>query len=94
MTDELVRAGYKFTILGSVGGFLQESNATLLVGCQEGEIEGLKAILAEHCHTREQMVNVPAMETGPQGGFISSPVKVTVGGAVMFVLPVEEFARF
>ena len=33
-------------------------------------------------------------KTAPPGAFIPSPVKVPVGGAVMFVLNVEQFNRF
>jgi len=33
-------------------------------------------------------------EAGPQGGFMANPVKVPVGGAVVFVMNVETFRRF
>lgn len=94
VSDELVRVGFKFTVIGSTGGFLREGNTTILIGCEEAEIENLKSVLAENCQTRDQMVTIPAMDAGPQGGFMSTPVKVTVGGAVLFVLPVEGFFRF
>lgn len=94
VTDELVRTGFKFTIIGSTGGFLREGNTTILVGAQEEEIALLREVFANTCQTREQMVNVAPAETGPQGAFIPSPIKVPVGGAVMFLLNVDEFHRF
>jgi uncharacterized protein YaaQ len=39
-------------------------------------------------------VNVMPFEAAPPGAFIPSPVKVPVGGAVMFVIHVEQFHRF
>ncbi|KAA0237864.1 MAG: hypothetical protein EDM74_08365, partial [Armatimonadetes bacterium] len=34
------------------------------------------------------------LEAAPTGAFLTSPVKVPVGGAVVFVLNVERFERF
>lgn len=95
LTDELVQAGYKFTVIGSTGGFLREGNTTVLIGVEEEQISDLKQLVAENCQAREQVVNVAPYETAPNStGFLSSPVKVPVGGAVMFILPVDEFVRF
>lgn len=92
--DEMVRVGFKCTIIGSTGGFLREGNTTLLVGCEEEELDNLRQLLATHSQAREQIVNVPPMEIGPQSGFLPSPIKVPVGGAVLFVLDVDHFERF
>ncbi len=92
--DELVRTGYKFTIIGSTGGFLREGNTTFLIGTEDGEVETLREVIYSQCHARDQIVNVAPVETGPQGGFIPSPIKVPVGGAILFVLNVDEFHRF
>lgn len=94
VTDELVRAGFKFTIIGSTGGFLREGNTTFLIGLEESEIPLLKEVFQANCCAREQIVNVGTPEVGPQAAFIPSPIKVPVGGAVMFMLNVDEFHRF
>ncbi len=94
VTDELVRAGFKFTVIGSTGGFLREGNTTFLIGFENDEEAALLGVVESNCQAREQVVNVMPFEAGPQGGFMSSPVKVPVGGAVVFVLPVESFHRF
>jgi len=94
ITDELVRAGFKFTVIGSTGGFLREGNTTFLIGIEDDEADALYAVVEQNCQTREQVVNVMPFEAGPQGGFMASPVKVPVGGAVVFLLPVEQFRRF
>jgi uncharacterized protein YaaQ len=90
----LVKAGFKFTVIGSTGGFLREGNTTILVGAEDTQVEVLEALIKENCQSREQLVNVMPFEASPPGAFIPSPVKVPVGGAVMFVMPVEQFYSF
>jgi uncharacterized protein YaaQ len=94
ITDELVRSGFKFTIIGSTGGFLREGNTTFLIGTEESELSPLLKLISLNCKTREQLVNVTPIEAAPPGAFIPSPVKVPVGGAVVFVLGVDQFERF
>lgn len=94
VTEELVRAGFKFTIIGSTGGFLREGNTTFLIGVEESELSTLQKVLSENSQSREQLVNVMPYEAAPPGAFIPNPVKVPVGGAVMFVMDVEQFHRF
>ncbi len=94
ITDELVKAGFKFTVVASTGGFLREGNTTFLIGIQSDELDTLMCLVDQNCQSREQLVNVTPFEAAPTGGFIPSPVKVPVGGAVVFVLPVERFERF
>jgi uncharacterized protein YaaQ len=94
VTEELVRAGFKFTIVGTTGGFLREGNSTFLIGIEDDELTGLTKLIGQNCKSREQLVNVTPFEAAPPGAFIPSPVKVPVGGAVLFVLNVEHFERF
>jgi uncharacterized protein YaaQ len=94
ITDELVKAGFKFTIIGSTGGFLREGNTTFLIGVRDEERETLLQVIEQNCNTREQMVNVMPFEAAPAGAFVPSPVKVPVGGAVVFILNVDQFERY
>jgi uncharacterized protein YaaQ len=94
LSEALVAAGFKFTVVSSTGGFLREGNTTLYVGMEDHEVEDFKSLVGEQCRTREQIVSVPPMEAAPPGGLMSAPVKVPVGGAVVFFLPIDEFARF
>lgn len=94
LTDEMLKAGFKFTVIGSTGGFLREGNSTLLIGVEEELIPALKEIVQASCKAREQMVNVMPFEAAPPGAFIPSPVKVPVGGAVMFFIDVDEYVRY
>jgi len=89
--DALLESGYKFTNVASTGGFLREGNVTFLVGVEDGQVADVVKVLERSCKSREQFVNVfpPTME--PIGACIPSPVKVTVGGATVFVVDVVEF---
>lgn len=92
--DALLKAGFKITTIASTGGFLREGNVTMLVGSEDGQVDQLMGILSECSRTREQYVNVSPPEAAPGGTFMTSPVKVQVGGAIAFVMDVEQFARF
>ncbi|MCC6728127.1 MAG: cyclic-di-AMP receptor [Chthonomonadales bacterium] len=94
ITETLLRNDFKFTKIGSTGGFLREGNVTLLVGVDESEVERLLQLIGDSCKTREQFVNVLPPDAAPVGTFMPSPVKVLVGGAVVFVVDVERFERF
>src|SRR5207237_397429 len=82
--DALLRAGFTFTKIASTGGFLREGNVTVLIGAESEEVENLLSIINDSCKTREQYVNVLPPEATPVGTFLTSPVKVQVGGAVAF----------
>jgi uncharacterized protein YaaQ len=92
--DALRAAEFKFTQVSSTGGFLREGNVTLLVGTEDEELENLLSIIRDSCQTRERYVNLMPPDTSQVGAFIPSPVKVLVGGAIAFVLNVEQFERF
>lgn len=94
MTDELVRAGFKFTLVGSTGGFLREGNTTLLIGSKDDDVPSLLKVIESNSQTREQIVGSPPVETAPAGVFVGQPIKAQVGGAVVFVMNVDEFHRF
>lgn len=93
-SDSLLKAGYKFTKIASTGGFLREGNITMLIGADEEQVQQVMAILDESSRAREQYVNVLPPEATPIGTFLTNPVKVQVGGAIAFVLDVEQFNRF
>jgi uncharacterized protein YaaQ len=94
ITESLLRNGFKFTKIGSTGGFLREGNVTLLIGVEEDELDKVLGVIGDSCKTREQFVNVLPPDAAPVGAFMPSPVKVLVGGAVAFVIDVQRFERY
>jgi uncharacterized protein YaaQ len=93
LVNALLEAEYRATRLQSSGGFLKQSNATIIVGVEDEQVEPVLAIVREQCHSRTQLVNPmpPIMEPGEF--FLPYPLEVEVGGATVFVLPVDRFER-
>lgn len=85
--------GIQSTKLSSTGGFLREGNTTLLIGLEEAQVEVAKEIIREKCRTRTRLITpgVPLAEAPDP--FLAQPVEVKVGGAVVFVLTVDEFVK-
>lgn len=93
LVDALLEREYRTTRLHSSGGFLKQSNATIVLGVEDDRIEDVMAIVRETCTSRTQIVSPmpPIMEPGEF--FLPYPLEVEVGGATVFVLPVERFER-
>jgi uncharacterized protein YaaQ len=93
LVDALLEAEHRATRLQSSGGFLKQSNATIVVGAEDDKVDAILEIVRENCTSRTQVVNPmpPIMEPGEF--FMPYPLEVEVGGATVFVLPVERFER-
>jgi uncharacterized protein YaaQ len=93
LVDALLDREYRATRLHSSGGFLKQSNATIIVGVDDGKVDEVLGIVRENCTSRTQVVNPmpPIMEPGEF--FMPYPLEVEVGGATVFVLPVDRFER-
>jgi uncharacterized protein YaaQ len=93
LVDALLEHEYRATRLHSSGGFLKQSNATIILGVEDDQIDAVLGIVRDTCHARTQVVNPmpPIMEPGEF--FMPYPLEVEVGGATVFVLPVERFER-
>ena len=93
LVDALLEKEFRATRLHSSGGFLKQSNATVLLGVEDAEVDEVVAIVRENCTSRTQVVNPmpPIMEPGEF--FMPYPLEVEVGGATVFVVPVERFER-
>jgi len=93
LVDALLQREYRTTRLQSSGGFLKQSNATVVVGADDDKVEDVLSIVRNTCTSRTQVVTPmpPIMEPGEF--FMPYPIEVEVGGATVFVLPVERFER-
>jgi uncharacterized protein YaaQ len=89
----LVDKGYRATQINSAGGFLRERNVTLLIGVSDDDVDDVREIVRNNCHSRTRFVNplMPIVEPGEF--YIPNPVEVMVGGATMFVVNVERYER-
>jgi len=93
LVDALLGQELRATRLHSAGGFLKQTNATIMVGVEEDQVEQVMGLIRETCRSRTEVVNPmpPIMEPGEF--FMPYPLEVEVGGATVFVLPVDRFER-
>jgi uncharacterized protein YaaQ len=93
LVEALLENEHRATRLQSSGGFLKQSNATVIVGVDDDQVEAVLDVVRANCTSRTQIVNPmpPIMEPGEF--FMPYPLEVEVGGATVFVLPVERFER-
>lgn len=86
-----VQNDFRATKLATSGGFLSQGNTTFLVGCDDDKVDDVLKIIKEQSRAREEIETPHMVSTGYE---ITQPLKVTVGGATYFVVPVDEFKRF
>jgi len=91
--EALHAAGLSVTRLASSGGFLQQGNATLLIGVDDDRVEQVLTLVRSNCRERNRyMTPMPPM-VEPGEVLLPFPVEVQVGGATVFVLDVERYER-
>ena len=91
----LNKASFHVTRLATTGGFLRAGNTTLLVGFDDEKLKAVMDIIEHVCKSRKQMATAPTSMPGMTGMYSSGsyPVEVTVGGATVFVLSVDQFVK-
>jgi uncharacterized protein YaaQ len=89
--EMLIDEGFGVTRLPSVGGFLGRKSATLMIGVNSEKEALAIEILNQHCRKRVAFIAVP-MENSPLP--MPAPTPVTIGGASIFSLEVENFEEF
>jgi uncharacterized protein YaaQ len=87
LTQLLVERGFGVTRIDAAGGFLRRENAVVMVATDEAGLGLFQSVVRQTCRTRTATW-VPAIDDGTVGLY-ADPVDVEVGGAVLFVLPVE-----
>ena len=94
LVSALTKNNFRATKLASTGGFLRSGNTTFLVGVDDYRIPKLLEIIQDNCRAREQIVTPVSPLGGNADSYIPYPVEVEVGGATVFVLPIEQFHQF
>ncbi len=94
MIDALSEGGYQATILASTGGFLREGNSTVLSGVEDAQLDDVLAVIRRTSHRREQYVSPLPPVIEPVDSYVTYPVKIEVGGAIVFILEVARQERF
>jgi uncharacterized protein YaaQ len=94
LSQALIHSGLRATKLASTGGFLRAGNTTFLIGTENERIDEVLKIINQNCKVREQLVTPSSPMGGTTDSYIPFPVEVQVGGATVFVLPIERFEHF
>ena len=84
LVNQLMKAGI---------GFLRAGNTTLLIGVDDAKLQGTLDIIEKVCKSRKQMAASPTPMGGASNVYTSFPMEVTVGGATVFVLTVDQFMK-
>jgi uncharacterized protein YaaQ len=89
LTQRLVDDGFGVTRIDAYGGFLRHDTAALLVATTERRVAAIRAAVQELCPRRTASVPPPPND-GTLGLAVEyGPERVELGGAVVFILPVE-----
>ena len=90
LLEALTRQDHRATRINTAGGFLKESNATILLGLPEERVDEVLSIIQTNCQTRTQYVNPlpPVMEPGEF--YMPYPVEVQIGGATVFIIEADQ----
>ena len=81
LVSALMDKGFGVTKLATTGGFLRAGNTTLI------------SVIEKICKSREQITASTTPMGGAGGVYVPYPIRVTVGGATVFVLEVSQFLK-
>jgi uncharacterized protein YaaQ len=88
----LSQAGFSITKLATTGGFLMSGNVTIITGVEDAQVDEAIEIIRNTSQSRRQAI--PTITESSIRGFFDAPlVEVTVGGATIFVLPIDRFEK-
>ncbi len=93
LLDLLTKKGFAATLTHSRGGYTHEGNATIFCGIDDGCLEEVLSLIRATCRTRTQYITPlpPVMELGEL--HLPDPVEKNLGGATIFVMPIEHFEQ-
>lgn len=94
LMNAMVDHNFRVTKLASTGGFLKSGNTTIMIGTEDIRVEKALQVIRDNCKSREQLMAPVSPMGGNADSYIPYPVEVEVGGATVFVLPVERFEQF
>ena len=91
--NELLKNKFYVTRLATTGGFLRAGNTTLISGVEDDKLQDALGVIEKICKSREQITASTTPMGGAGGVYVPYPIRVTVGGATVFVLEVSQFLK-
>ena len=93
VASALTKEKFVVTKLSTTGGFLMVGNTTFLIGLDDDKVDAAKQIISRYSHTRtHQAATTESFGRGFAEGALAHDV--SVGGATVFVLGVEEMEKY
>ncbi len=89
----LSQKGLGSTKLATTGGFLRSGNTTVLIGTDDEKVPQALEIISQSCKQRKEIVASAVAAPFGAGIYNSTPIEVTIGGATVFVVDVEQFQK-
>ena len=94
LVSKMMQQGFGVTKLATTGGFLKAGNTTLLLVVDDSRVEEAIEVVESVCKSRKQISTATTTVGGiSHGEFPTYPIEVTVGGATVFVLTVDQFLK-
>lgn len=94
LSNALRDHNFRSTKLASTGGFLKSGNTTFIIGTEDIRVDKALQVIKDNCQSRGQMVAPVSPMGGNADSYVPYPIEVEVGGATVFVMPVEQFHQF
>lgn len=94
LSNALIQEGIRATKMASTGGFLRAGNTTFMIGIEDDRVNDVLRVIRANCKVRDQLVSPVTPMGGTTDSYIPYPVEVQVGGAAVFILPVERFEHY
>ena len=93
VASALTKENFVVTKLSTTGGFLMVGNTTFLIGTEDNRVTDAKRIISQYSHTRtHRAATTESLGRGFADGALASDV--SVGGATVFVLGVEDMEKY
>ena len=89
LVSALMDKGFGVTKLATTGGFLRAGNT----GVEDDKLQDALGVIEKICKSREQITASTTPMGGAGGVYVPYPIRVTVGGATVFVLEVSQFLK-
>jgi uncharacterized protein YaaQ len=92
LLQSVTQSGLSATKISSLGGFLRTRNSTILIGLEDDQVSLCLRLLEQSCRSRVEVQLDPTVSDYADW-YAAGIHEVTIGGAVVFVLKVQDFVR-
>jgi uncharacterized protein YaaQ len=91
--DSLTAGGFVCTRFATQGGFLDSSNCTLMLGVDDVQVDEVLDILRRRAQRRVELLASSPPLAGPLTPLLTQSVDVEVGGATVFIMPLDRLEK-